>query len=60
MTVKELIEELKKYPENMIIITQNEENYEPCCQERTLSFSTDYWSKFDLKSIPANEKHLIL
>lgn len=61
MTVKELIELLKKLPQELKVICSGEESYEPFPKIEKHGFKFSYWSNnMQLKNIEINEEFVEL
>ncbi len=61
MTVQELIIELQKYDENLIAVTESQDDsYSPCPHEEKYDFNYSYWEGSRLMSIPKGTKFIKL
>lgn len=62
MTVKELIAELQKLDEDMMVVTDgSEERYAPMPRIEKHNFKCHYWDeKHQLSHIPANQEHVVI
>ena len=59
MTVKELINLLKEYPDDMLTETLGDS----CAtfpNKRVFKFDYNYWDNSKIQSIPANQEHICL
>ena len=61
MTVKELIGWLKKFPEDMIVVTQTtEEHREPSVMPIKFDFDSSYWDGREFITLPKDTEFLEL
>lgn len=61
MTVKKLIEELKRFDENLTVVCAGgEDNLEPGTEEKLYNFDTDYYTGKEFILIPKNTKFISL
>lgn len=61
MTVKKLIEELKQFDENLLVVISGiEDTYEPSPREQIFHFDSGYYTGSEFKKLPANEKFVQL
>jgi len=61
MTVKELINLLKEYPDDMLVVTETQDDsYAPIPNKRIFKFNFSYWENSKMNSIPANQEHICL
>ena len=57
MIIKELIEQLKKFDENLTVIyTTTEDSYAPSPSEQEYDFNTTYYTGREFVTIPKNTK----
>lgn len=60
MTIKELIEELKTFDENLVVVCYGEETSAPSPYVRRFEFDTTYWENMKLFTIPKNTQFVNL
>ncbi len=60
MTVKELIEELKQFDEELLVVCQGEEFDEPYPHIVQYEFDTNYWSGSDLLPLKKNAGFVVI
>ena len=61
MTVRELIEELKKFPEEMTVVTNTtEEHQEPALVTVKFNFNSSYWDGREFITLPKDKEFLEL
>lgn len=61
MTVKELIEELKKFPEDLVVVySTQEDTYGPSPMIERFSFDSSYYTGIEFVKLPANVPFVVL
>jgi hypothetical protein len=61
MTVKELIEELKKLDENLVVVCENpEDTDEPSPHIRIFEFDSNYYTGTAFITLPKNVPYVVL
>jgi hypothetical protein len=61
VTVGELIKELQKYPDNMIVINEDQEDsWAPFPRKECHSFEFHYWENSKLLAIPKHQEFIKL
>lgn len=60
MIIKELIEELKQFDENLVIVYQGDDYEEPSPSIRNNSYDTNYWNGEDFIKLPKGQDFIVL